>query len=318
MRIIVLDGHTLNPGDNPWTELKSLGSLLVHERTSSSQIIERAKEAEIILTNKTPLDASTLEQLPNLKFVSVLATGYNVVDVVAAAQRNIPVSNVPTYGTQSVAQHAFALLLELCHHVGRHHQSVQNGDWANASDWCYWKMPLIELDGKILGIIGAGRIGQAVARMGRAFGMKIWITSNRSKSSPPDGEWSVKTIEEIFRGADVVSLHCPQTKENAGFVNRTLLGTMKPSAFLINTARGGLIVEQDLAEALAKGKLAGAGLDVVSAEPIRPDNPLLSAKNCLLTPHMAWSSLPARRRLMKVTVENVRGFLQGNVLNRVN
>ncbi len=318
MHIVVLDGHTLNPGDNPWTELEPLGSLTVHDRTPPDQIVARAKEAAIVVTNKTPISSATLAELPGLKCIAVLATGYNVVDVAAAALRGIPVCNVPTYGTQSVAQHTFALILELCHQVGRHDRSARDGDWTRSPDWCYWKSPLVELDGKVLGLIGSGRIGRAVGRIGQAFGMEVWTTPGRSSASNPPEGWRVKEREEIFRQADVVSLHCPQTQDNLGFVNGALLAQMKPSAFLINTARGSLITEFDLAQALAAGKLAGAALDVVSAEPIRPDNPLLNAKNCILTPHIAWSSLPARERLMKVTAANIRGFLQGEVVNRVN
>jgi glycerate dehydrogenase len=316
MNIVILDGHTLNPGDNPWTALEKLGKVAVYDRTPSAQIVERARDAEIILTNKTPLNAQTLASLPSLKFIAVLATGYNVVDVAAAAARGIPVANVPVYGTRAVAQHTFALILELCHHVGWHARSVREGEWAACPDFCYWKAPVLELEGRTLGLIGGGRIGQAVGALGRAFGMNVWITPSRSRPAEPG--WTMKSVEEIFRGADVISLHCPQTAENAGFVNRQLLATMKPTAFLINTARGGLIAEQDLADALRAGLLAGAALDVVSKEPIQAENPLLQAPHCLITPHIAWSSLPARQRLMAVTVENVRGFLEGKIPHRVN
>jgi glycerate dehydrogenase len=318
MNIVILDGYTLNPGDNPWTELEKLGPLTVHARTPAAQIVERAKDAEILLTNKTPLTAATLEQLPKLKFIAVMATGYNVVDVAAAAKRNIPVCNVPVYSTTTVAQHTFALILELCDHVGLHAQSVRDGEWTRCPDFSYWKAPLLELDGQVLGIVGGGRIGRSVGAIGRAFGMKIWITPSRSHPAPTGEGWEVKSVEEIFRSADVVTLHCPQTPANTGFINRDLLATMKPTALLINTARGGLIVEQDLADALEKGVLAGAGLDVVSAEPIKADNPLLRAPRCLITPHIAWSSLPARRRLTAITAENVRSFLAGQITNRVN
>jgi glycerate dehydrogenase len=316
MRIIVLDGHLLNPGDNPWTGLEQLGELVVHDRTPASLIVERAADAGILLTNKTPLNAETLAALPQLQFISVLATGYNVVDVSTAAKRGITVSNVPIYGTDTVAQHAFALVLELTNRVGLHDRSVHEGEWERAPDWCYWKAPVVELAGRTLGLIGAGRIGRSVGRIGEALGMKIWVTPSRTQGPLPEG-WTEKSVEEIFQGADVISLHCPQTPANTGFVNRALLSTMKPSAFLINTARGGLIVEQDLAAALEAGQLAGAAVDVVSAEPIVTSNPLLRAPNCILTPHIAWSSLEARRRLMKVTVENVRAFLAGAPINVV-
>jgi glycerate dehydrogenase len=318
MRITVLDGHTLNPGDNPWTDLEALGELSVYDRTPARLILKRAQGSQVILTNKTPLGAETLRALPELRFISVLATGYNVVDAAEAARRNIPVANVPGYGTQSVAQHAFALLLELSNAVGLHHRSVQAGEWAASPDFCYWKSPLIELDGKTLGIIGGGRIGQAVGRMGAAFGMKVWITPSRSRAASQDAGWIEKPVEEIFRAADVISLHCPQTPANTGFINRALLRTMKPGAFLINTARGGLIVEDDLAEALRSGWLAGAAVDVVSTEPILRGNPLLQAPRCLITPHIAWSSLAARRRIMEITRDNIRGFLNGQIPNRVN
>lgn len=318
MNIVILDGHTLNPGDNPWTALEKLGQVTVHDRTPAAQIVERARQADIILTNKTPLNAATLDNLPALKFIAVMATGYNVVDVAAAARRGIPVANVPVYGTRTVAQHTFALILELCNNVGRHAQSVREGEWTACPDFSYWKSPVLELEGRILGLVGGGRIGRAVGAIGCAFGMTVWTTPSRSRSAESEPGWVVKSVEEIFREADVISLHCPQTAANAGFVNRALLATMKPTALLINTARGGLIVEEDLAEALRTGVLAGAAVDVVSAEPIRADNPLLRAPGCLITPHIAWSSLPARQRLMAVTVENVRGFLDGKISNRVN
>ena len=318
MNIVILDGHTLNPGDNPWTALEKLGQVTVYDRTPAGQIVERARDAEILLTNKTLLNADTLAQLPKLKFIAVLATGYNVVDVVVAAKRGIPVCNVPIYSTKTVAQHTFALILELCDHVGLHDQSVREGEWTRCVDFCYWKAPLLELDGKVLGLIGGGRIGQAVGTIGRAFGMNVWVTPSRSRPTVTEAGWSVKSVEEIFHEADVISLHCPQTAANAGFVNRALLATMKPTALLINTARGGLIVEEDLAEALENGVLAGAAVDVVSAEPIKADNPLLRTPRCLITPHIAWSSLPARQRLTAVSAENVRGFLEGKITNRVN
>lgn len=318
MTIVVLDGYALNPGDNPWTEVAKLGKLIVHDRTPVAQIVERAREADIILSNKAPLSAATLAELPTLKFISVLATGYNMVDVAAAAQRGIAVCNVPTYSTNSVAQHTIALMLELTNHVGVHAESVRAGEWTSNPDWTYCKFPVIELDGKILGLIGAGRIGRTVGAIARALGMTVWMTPSRSRPAPSEPGWEVHSVDEIFRGADVISLHCPQTAENTGFINRALLATMKPEAFLINTARGGLIVEADLAEALRNKVLAGAAVDVVSSEPIKADNPLLQAPHCLITPHIAWGSFPARQRLMAVTAENIRGFLEGKISNRVN
>ncbi len=318
MRIVVLDGHVLNPGDNPWTEIEALGELTVHPRTEASLVVERARDAEIVLTNKAPLDAATLAALPRLKFVSVLATGHNVVDGAAAAARGIPVSNVPAYGTRSVAQHALALLLELANRCGLHEQSVRDGEWTACPDYCYWKSPVVELAGKAFGVVGGGTIGAATGRLAEAFGMEIWVTPSRRHPGPPVAGWQVRETAEIFRGADVVSLHCPQTPENTRFVNRELLATMKPTAFLLNTARGGLIDEAALAGALDEGLLAGAGLDVVSTEPIRAENPLLRARNCVVTPHIAWSSLPARRRLLATTAGNIRAFLAGSPANRVN
>ena len=318
MRIVVLDGYTLNPGDNPWDKVAALGAFTVYDRTPKEQIVERAEDADIVLTNKTPLSAETLEQLPDLKFIAVLATGYNVVDVGAARERGIPVSNVPVYGTDAVAQFVFALLLELCHHVAAHDASVKNGDWSNSADFCYWNTPLIELAGKRMGLVGFGRIGRRVGELAHAFGMEV-LAHDVQPGEPPDYapfEW--RSIDEVFAEADVVSLHCPQTPENAGFVNGALLGRMQPHAFFINTARGGLVNEKDLAEPLSKGTIAGAAVDVVSSEPIVPDNPLLKAKNILITPHIAWATLAARQRLMHTTAENIAAFIEGAPVNVVN
>lgn len=318
MNIVVLDGFTLNPGDNPWDDVEKLGSVIVYDRTPPEHIIERALAADIVLTNKTPLTAETLDRLPNLKFISVLATGYNVVDVQAARERNIAVSNVPIYGTDSVAQFTFALLLELCHTVALHDSLVHGGAWTANPDFCFWKTPLVELVGKKMGIVGFGRIGRRVARLADALGMEI-LASDMVHSEVADYvsfRWA--EIDELFKEADVVSLHCPQTADNAGFVNAALLRTMKPSSFFINTARGALVNEQDLAEALNDGILAGAAVDVVSSEPIAADNPLLRAKNCLITPHIAWATLEARRRLMQTTAGNVAAFIEGSPVNVVN
>lgn len=307
MRIVVLDGYTLNPGDNPWDEVARLGDLTVYERTPAEHIVLRARDTDVILTNKTPLTAATLAQLPALRFISVLATGYNIVDTEAARRRGIPVANVPEYGTDSVAQHVFALLLELCHHVGSHDRAVKSGEWTRSPDFCFWKGPPLELAGLTMGIIGFGRIGRRVGELAQAFGMRV-ITAGREM---PD-------IRKVFSAADVVSLHCPLTSENAGFVNRELLQRMKPSAFFINTARGGLLDERALADALNAGVLAGAAVDVVAVEPMLADNPLLTARNCIITPHIAWASLAARRRLMATTVQNVEAFLAGRPINVVN
>jgi glycerate dehydrogenase len=318
MRIVVLDGYTLNPGDNPWDALARLGKLTVYDRTPREQIVARAREAEVVLTNKTPLMAETLAQLPQLRFISVLATGQNIVDGEAARARGIPVSNVPEYGTDSVAQHVFALLLELCHQVGRHDAAVKAGEWIRSPDFCFWTVPPIELVGSTMGLIGFGRIGRRVAELADAFGMRVIAAARSRRNAPESNAVAWRSVGEVFAEADVVSLHCPLTAENARFVNRTLLRTMKRSAFFINTARGGLVDEQALAEALNSGSIAAAAVDVVSVEPMRADNPLLHARNCIITPHIAWGSLAARRRLMTATVKNVEAFLAGRPINVVN
>ena len=309
MRIVVLDGHTLNPGDNPWDPIARFGELTVFDRTPSSLVVERARDAEIVLTNKTPLDAQAIGALPRLRFIAVLATGYDVVDVAAARARGVPVSNVPEYGTESVAQHTFALLLELCNRTATHAAAVASSEWSRSPDFSFWKAPLVELSGLTLGIVGSGRIGRRVAEIARAFGMRVATASSRRADRTG--------LIRLFAEADVVSLHCPLTTENARFVNRDLLRRMKPTAFLLNTARGGLIDEAALRAALEAGELAGAGLDVVSQEPIDAANPLLGAPNLVLTPHIAWASLAARRRLMETTARNVEAFLAGAPINRV-
>lgn len=318
MKITVLDGYTLNPGDNPWTELEALGEVTVYDRTSPTQIVERAAEADILLTNKTPLGAETLRHLPHLKFISVLATGYNIVDVEAAREHGVPVSNVPEYGTDSVAQHVLAAILHFARHCALHGQLVREGRWERSTDFCFWETSQVELVGKRLGIIGFGRIGRRVGELAQALGMEV-LAYDVQQSTPPDYEpFAWRSVEEVFSEADFVTLHCPQTAENAGMVNRDLLQRMQPHAIFINTARGGLVNEQDLAEALNQGKLAGAALDVLSSEPPPAENPLLQAQNCLVTPHIAWATLEARRRLMAITVNNVRAFLQGTPQNVVN
>ncbi|MDR2675466.1 MAG: D-2-hydroxyacid dehydrogenase [Opitutaceae bacterium] len=317
MKITVLDGHTLNPGDNPWDDLARLGELTVHDRTAPPDILPRAADADMLLTNKTPLTGGTIARLPRLKFVSVLATGHNVVDTAAARARGIPVANVPAYGTMSVAQHALALLLELAGNVGAAHQSVRAGRWSACPDFCYWDKSTVELDGLTLGIVGFGRIGRQMARLGAALGMRI-IYADRLEAGPPGTAAHRVPLEQLFAEADAVSLHCNQTDENLRFVNAALLGKMKPGAFLINTARGTLINEADLAAALRAGRIAGAGLDVLETEPPPATHPLLAAPNCIITPHVAWSSLAGRKRLMQTTVANVRAFLAGAPVNVVN
>jgi glycerate dehydrogenase len=314
VKIVVLDGHTLNPGDNPWDDLARLGTLEVHDRTPPDTVVAAAAGADIVLTNKTRLDATTLAELPVLRFVAVLATGYDVVDCRAAAARGVVVSNVPAYASESVAQHVFALLLELASRTGERDAAVHAGEWIRAPDFSFWDVPPVELAGLTLGVVGLGRIGLRVVSIARAFGMEV-VAATRSGRARDDVE--VVTLSELFERADVVSLHCPLTDATAGLVDATMLERMKPTAFLINTARGALVDERALASALAAGRIAGAAVDVVSAEPMRADNPLLAAPRCLITPHVAWASLAARRRLMETTVANVRAFLSGRPINRV-
>ncbi len=317
MKIVVLDGHTLNPGDLDWAPLAALGELAVHDRTPAELTLDRAAGAHILLANKAPLPRSVIEALPDLKFIGVLATGYNVVDIAAAKERDIPVTNVPGYGTESVAQFTLALLLELTHHVGYHAQTVRDGKWSRSADFCYWDSPLVELHGLTFGIIGFGQIGRAVAKLADAFGMRI-LVHNRSKPAdlPPSFEFT--TLDELLSRSDVVSLHCPLTPDNKQFINAQHLARMKPGAFLLNTSRGPLLDEQAVADALNAGNLAGAGLDVLSVEPPKADNPLLAAKNCIITPHIGWATRAARSRLMSIAVENLRAFLSGAPRNVVN
>ena len=312
MKIVILDGHTLNPGDLDWTPLLQLGDCDIRERTATADIVSLAADAEVILTNKTPLSAETLAKLPKARYIGVLATGYNIIDVAAAAQRGIVVTNVPNYGTRSVAQHVFALLLELTQHAGHHAQTVREDRWSESADFCYWDKPLVELDGLTLGIVGFGRIGRAVAEIGRAFGMEI-IAFSRSS---PDG--MKKTgLDDLFRRSDVVSLHCPLTPDTQSLVNASRLALMKSTAFLINTSRGPLIVEQDLADALNQGRIAGAGLDVLAVEPPKAGSPLFSAKNCVVTPHIAWATRAARARLLDTAIANLKAFQAGSAQNVV-
>ncbi|NLE59758.1 MAG: D-2-hydroxyacid dehydrogenase [Planctomycetes bacterium] len=317
MRIVVLDGYTMNPGDNPWDQVAALGEITVYERSTHEQLIERAGEADVIITNKVPVTATDLNHLGSLKMIAVTATGYNVVDVEAARARGILVCNVPVYATQGVAQFTFALLLELCHHVGSHDASVKRGTWTACTDFCYWQTPQIELAGRVMGLVGYGRIGRQVAPIARAFDMQVIVCDPCGKPGTTEGEVRFVDMPTLFSQADVVSLHCPQTRETAGLVNADRLALMKPTAFLINTSRGGLVIERDLADALNSDRLAGAAVDVVAVEPIRADNPLLTAKNIIITPHMAWASLAARKRLMAITAENIRAFQSGKPVNVV-
>ncbi len=318
MKIVVTDGYTLNPGDLRWEEIEHVGELTVYERTAPGELIARARDAEALLTNKTPIDAEAITKLASLRYIGVLATGYNVVDVAAAAARGVVVTNVPAYSTPSVAQLAFALILEHCHHVQAHSESVRAGEWSSSRDFSYSRFPLVELSGKTLGIVGYGRIGGAIARVGRAFEMKV-IAAARGPQSARDAEAPVARVpqEELFRSADVICLTCPLTPDTAGMISRSTLSLMKRSAFLVNVSRGGLVVEADLAEALARGQIAGAGLDVLGEEPPRAGNPLLSAPNCIITPHIAWATREARTRAMEIAAANLRAFLEGSPQNVV-
>lgn len=313
--LVVLDGYTLNPGDLSWGALAALGNLTVHERTPSEHIVARAAPAHIVLTNKTPLTAETLAQLPALRYIGVLATGYNVVDVQAAAQQGIMVTNIPAYGTKSVAQLIIAQLLAFCHRVEHHSNGVIAGRWSQADDWCYWDTPQMELDGKTLGVIGFGRIGQQVGRIASALGMRVQADDHSQRDLSDIPGFRRVTRDELFKTSDVISLNCPLTPDTAGLINQETLALMQPHAILLNASRGGLVVEQDLANALNAGRIAAAGLDVLSSEPPAPDNPLLSAKNVIITPHMAWATREARQRLMSVAVANVRAFLAGEPQN---
>ncbi|MGC8744311.1 MAG: D-2-hydroxyacid dehydrogenase [Verrucomicrobiia bacterium] len=317
MKIVVLDGYTMNPGDLSWDSLSALGNCIIYDRTPCDLVIERARDAEILLTNKVVIDRGVIEALPNLRYIGVLATGYNVVDITAAKQRGIIVTNVPDYSTMSVAQLTFSLLFELTNHVALHDQSVKSGEWTKSPDFCYWKTPLIELDGLTFGIIGFGKIGRTVAKIAQSFGMKVTAFSPSLKNSrQPDITFS--EINDIFASSDVVSLHCPLTPQTEKIVNRKTLNLMKPTAFLINTGRGGLVDEQALADALNSGVIAGAAVDVLSTEPPSADNPLLTANNIIITPHIGWATKAARIRLMEIVVDNIKAFLSGNPKNMVN
>ena len=317
MKIVVLDGYTLNPGDNPWTEVEALGELTVYARTPPELVVERAAEAEVVLTNKTPLTAETMSQLPVLKFISVLATGYNVVDIEAAAAHGVTVSNVPVYGTDAVAEFVFAMMLGWFKQPGAHSELVMNGAWEASGDFCFWRHGHFhELAGMTLGVIGFGRIGQRVGELAAAFKMQV-LGHSRSRAAEVNYAFDWASVDEIFERADVVSLHCPLTPETKGMIDAAALRRMKRSAYLINTARGPLVDESALAAALDAGEIAGAACDVVSAEPIRPDNPLLGAKNLTLTPHIAWAALEARQRLMATTAENIRAYQRGEPVHEV-
>lgn len=320
MKIVVLDGYTENPGDLSWEGLEKLGELTVYDRTSyvdAPVIAQRIGDAEIAVINKTPITRATLEKCPNLRMIAVLATGYNVVDCAAAKEKGIAVANVPTYGTASVGQYAIALLLEICHHIGHHSQTVRDGKWENHIDWCYWDYPLVELADKTAGIIGFGRIGQTTGRIAKALGMKV-IANDPFPNASGEAIARYVDLDTLLKTSDVIFLHCNLTPENTGIINRETIAGMKDGVILINNSRGQLIVEQDVADALNSGKIAAAGLDVVYSEPIKADNPLKTAKNCIITPHMSWGAKEARQRIMDITVENVAAFQKGAPINIVN
>lgn len=318
MKIVVLDGYTLNPGDLTWQGLEALGELRVYDRTPEDKVVERIGEAEIVFTNKTALTRETFSKTPTIKYIGVLATGYNVVDIEAAKEYGIKVTNIPTYGTTAVAQYVFALLLEMCHHVGEHSKKVKEGEWSKCPDFCFWNYPLIELANKTMGIIGMGRIGYATANIAKAFGMKVLAYDNYQNKDLEDENLRYVSLDELFAEADVISLHCPLFDSTRGIINKKNIAKMKDGVFLINTSRGPLIIEEDLAEALNNGKIAGAAVDVVSTEPIKHDNSLLSAKNCFITPHIAWAPKESRERLMNVAVDNLKAFIKGKPVNVVN
>lgn len=318
MKIIILDGYTENPGDLSWEGFEALGSVTLYDRTPHDQILARIGDAEVVITNKVPLDRATIEASPNLKYIGVLATGYNVIDTQAAKDRGVVVTNIPTYGTAAVAQFAIALLLELCHHIGHHDAEVKKGRWGSSPDWCFWDYPLVELDGKTMGIIGFGRIGQNTARIATALGMNILAYDAYQNPALESETCRYAELEEVLAQADVISLHAPLTDGTQGIINKANIAKMKDGVLIINNSRGPLIVEQDLADALTSGKVGGAAVDVASTEPIADDNPLLGSPNCIITPHISWAPKESRQRLMDIAVENLRSFIAGKPVNVVN
>ena len=320
MKIVILDGYTENPGDLSWDGLSQLGDVTIYDRTSltdEAEIISRIGDAQVVLTNKTPISRRVMDACPNMKYISVLATGYNVIDVAYAREKNIPVSNVPVYGTRSVSQFAIALLLEVCHHVGHHSDTVHAGKWENCQDWCYWDYPQMELAGKTYGLLGCGNIGVHTAEIARALGMRV-ITYDARPTEAGRKVAEYVELDELFAQSDILGLQMPLFPFNTGIINKENIAKMKDGVIIINNSRGQMVVEQDLADALNSGKVAAAGLDVVSTEPIRGDNPLLKAKNCIITPHMSWSAKESRQRIMDCTEANVRSFLEGEPQNVVN
>ncbi len=317
MKIVILDGYTENPGDLSWAGFEAIGSLSVYERTPLEKIVQRIGDAEAVITNKVPISRATLEACPSVRYIGVLATGYNIIDVAACSEKGIVVANIPTYGTNAVAQMAIALLLELCHHVGAHSESVFAGEWTNSADWSYWKYPLVELAGKTMGIIGFGRIGQATGRIAQALGMKILAHDDHKVPGLESETCRYVDLDTLFAHSDVISLHCPLFPSTQGIINRHNIAKMKDGVFVVNTSRGPLIVEEDLRDALLSGKVGAAAVDVVSSEPIKADNPLLKARNCLITPHIAWAPKESRQRLMDIALGNLKAFAAGNPVNIV-
>lgn len=316
MKIVVLDGYGLNPGDLSWKGMEALGDLTVYDRTAPDELMERSAGAEVLITNKTVLTAENMAALPQLKYIGVLATGYNIIDIAAAKARGIIVTNIPAYSTSSVAQTVFAHILNITQRVGHYAYANRHGRWANNPDFCYWDTNLVELDGKKIGIIGLGNTGKATARIAAGFGMQVCAYTSKPQAELPEG-FKKMELDELFSECDVISLHCPLTAETKDMVNAARLSAMKPTAILINTGRGPLVNEKDLADALNKGVIAAAGLDVLSSEPPRYDNPLLTAKNCFITPHIAWATKEARVRLMDIAVENLKGYINGEIVNNV-
>lgn len=317
MKIVVLDGYTLNPGDLSWDGLNELGDVIVYDRTSPNDTIARISDAPIILTNKVIIDKAVMEACPNLKYIGVLATGYNVVDINEAHNRGIIVTNIPAYSTASVAQMVFAHILNITNNIAQYAHETKEGKWSNCTDFCYWNTPIVELARKKIGIVGLGNIGMAVARIALSFGMKVMAVTSKPQRVLPDGI-KTATLDEVFTTADVISLHCPLTEETKEMINAQSLAKMKPASIIINTGRGPLVNEQDLADALNNGTIAGYGTDVLSVEPARIDNPLITAKNCYITPHIAWATTESRQRLMNIAVENVRQFSSGeHVVNSI-
>lgn len=318
MKIVVLDGYTLNPGDISWEGMEAFGELTVYDRTKAEDVVARIGDAEVVYTNKTPITRETLDACPNVKFIGVLATGYNIVDIAAAKEKGIPVSNIPTYGTAAVSQFAIGLLLELCHHIGEHSDAVKAGEWTSNPDWCFWKYPLVELDGKTMGIIGFGRIGQDTGKIAQALGMKVLAYDAFKRPELETETCHYVDLDTLLAESDVIALHCPLFPDTEGIINKDTIAKMKDGVMIINNSRGPLVVEQDLRDALDSGKVAGAAVDVVSTEPIQMDNPLIGAKNVIITPHISWAPKESRQRLMNIAVDNLKCYVEGKPQNVVN